>query len=81
VVELKLTTNQRLVHGYETQVKEYAKAERTKLMHYVVLDVDGGSEKRIENLDVAMRLAGQLNDSNPEVAFINARSRPAASKA
>lgn len=81
VVELKLTTNQQLVHGCRTQVREYAKAERTKLMHYVVLDVDGGSEKRIENLDLEMRLSGQLNDSNPEVAFINARSRPAASKA
>jgi hypothetical protein len=81
VVELKLTTNPRLVHGYHTQVREYAKAERTKLMHYVVLDVDGGSPKRIENLMKEIRLAEQLSDKTPVVTIINAHPQKPASKA
>ena len=49
LVEIKLTTNKKLVHGYEVQLREYEKSERTSDAFYLVID-NGGPENQIERL-------------------------------
>ncbi|XTR38726.1 hypothetical protein ACQQ2T_04925 [Paraclostridium tenue] len=38
LVEIKLTTNNQLVHGLEVQIQEYSKAEETHNLIYLVID-------------------------------------------
>ncbi|MXZ08990.1 MAG: hypothetical protein F4Y79_06035, partial [Gemmatimonadetes bacterium] len=49
LVEVKLTTNTRLIHGYKTQLEEYKKSERTDEAFYLVID-NGGSQSKIQSL-------------------------------
>lgn len=49
LVEIKLTTNSQLIHGFNKQIEEYAKAEKTDKLIYLVID-NGGKEKGIEKL-------------------------------
>ncbi len=49
VVEIKLTTNKQLLHGYTTQIGEYKKAEKTTNAIYLVID-NGGPSTRISEL-------------------------------
>ena len=37
IVEIKLTTNSNVVHGFETQIEEYAKAEKQKIEYFCLL--------------------------------------------
>lgn len=39
LVEIKLSTNKKVVSGYKTQLKAYEEAESTDRSHYVVIDV------------------------------------------
>lgn len=38
-VEIKLSTNSKVVHGYKKQLEAYENAESSQLSHYVVIDV------------------------------------------
>ena len=38
IVEVKLTSNRQLIHGMKTQIMEYAKAEKTDQLVYLVID-------------------------------------------
>lgn len=49
IVEIKLTSNRQLVHGMKTQIFEYAKAEKTDELIYLVVD-NKGSEKTLKKL-------------------------------
>lgn len=49
LVEVKLTRNPQLIHGYETQLIEYEKSEKTEDSFYLVID-NGGSRSRIDEL-------------------------------
>ena len=50
LVEMKLTTHNRLLKGYEDQLAEYQKAENTIYVIYLVIHVKGGNEKNFESL-------------------------------
>ena len=39
IIEVKLSSNAQYMHGYEIQVEEYAKAEQTDNIIYVLVDV------------------------------------------
>lgn len=41
IVEIKLSTNSKVVSGYKAQIEAYAKAERASFWHYVLIDVGG----------------------------------------
>lgn len=47
IVEIKLTTNPNIVHGFKIQIEEYAKAEKTDNKILLVVD-NGGPKTRIE---------------------------------
>jgi hypothetical protein len=55
VVEIKLSTNNKTVHGYEKQLDAYMKAEKTDRGHFVLIDV-GEIGRKWERLnDVARK--------------------------
>jgi len=58
-VEIKLSTNNKVVQGYETQLETYKASQQTTRAFYVVIDV-GGMGKKLERL-TEVRNAAQAN--------------------
>ena len=78
VVELKLSSNQDYMHGYEEQVERYAKAERTENMLYVLVDV--GNPIRVNKLVKQHEKDVAEGKWIPDVITINANQQVSASK-
>ena len=49
IVEVKLTSNDQYLHGFEVQIEEYGKAEQTDNLVYVLVDL-GTSKKGTEGM-------------------------------
>ena len=79
VVETKLNTNNRLVHGFETQIEEYQKAEKTTHAVYTVIDV-GGPANRIDKLKLIIEDSKKDGKRIPEIVFVDGKPKPSASK-
>ena len=79
VVELKLSSNNQYKHGFQVQLPLYAKAESTKNMIYVIVDV--GNARRVETI-VALhdRMVDEGQDT-PDLIVVDAKPKPSASKA
>jgi hypothetical protein len=78
LVEVKLSTNKQLLHGFEKQLPEYQKAEKTKKGKFLVIDL--GNEKPIKRL---FRLRNELAEKSVNVAeilVVDASRRKSASK-
>ncbi|HXM96921.1 MAG TPA: hypothetical protein VN982_00445 [Candidatus Dormibacteraeota bacterium] len=79
LVEIKKSTNPRLLHGFDTQLSAYQKAEATEQSLYLILRVSEGKRGikdvlalREEKLKKKLRV--------PDVVVIDARKKPSASK-
>ncbi len=77
LAEIKLSSNSQYLHGYQTQVKEYGSAEKTRNLIYVLVDV--GNPCRLKTIKA-------IHDKNiaegiecPELVVIDARPKNAAS--
>ncbi len=79
LVELKLSTNSKLVQGYETQTEVYKAAQQTRLAVYVVVNIGslGKRDQKLVSVGNSMRAKGQ---SPARLVFVDARLRPSASK-
>lgn len=77
VAEIKLSSNAQYMHGYEVQVEEYAKAEQTENMVYVLVDV--GNTRRMEKF--INRYNRDIDERKivPEVILIDSKSKKSAS--
>jgi hypothetical protein len=80
LVEVKLTTNRNLLHGFEKQIEEYQKAEQTVFAVYLVIDVEGGSYTKIAELEQLVAQGQDEGKRMPEVIYVYARRRPSASR-
>lgn len=78
VVELKLSSNQDYMHGYEEQVERYAKAEKTQNMVYVLVDV--GNPIRVNKLINQHDLDVAEGKWVPEIITIDSKRQVSASK-
>jgi len=78
LVEIKLTSNQQLVHGFEKQLPIYQKAEANARGIYLVIDNGGASDDRLQRFWQKVRDAGE---SAPKVIFVDGIPRPSASRA
>lgn len=79
VVEMKLSSNSKLVHGFEAQLPQYQAAE--KALHSVYLVVKNGNhDARIKKLEVARQDAIKKNMRVPDLVIVDGRLRPAASR-
>jgi hypothetical protein len=76
-VELKLSTNSHLSHGYAEQLEAYKCGERTAAAYFVVLDVEGGERQldRATGVESIARAAGKPH--SPIVVIDATRKRPA----
>ena len=77
VAEIKLSSNAQYMHGYEVQVEEYAKAEQTENMVYVLVDV--GNTRRMEKFINRYNLDIDERKIVPEVILIDSKSKKSAS--
>jgi hypothetical protein len=79
LVEIKLSTNSKLVSGYAKQLEAYKSAENAHKAVYVVVDV-GNLKKKDEALFKMKAEWKPKNGSSSEIEFVDARKRPSASK-
>ena len=77
-VEIKLSTNSKVVGGYRKQLDAYTKAEEAQISHYVLIDV-GRLAKKYEKLQ-EMRKNAPEAIKNKHLHYINGEVRPSASK-
>lgn len=79
IIEVKLTSNNQYLHGYETQIEEYGKAEQTENMIYVLVDLGNpGKVKKVQNLHDRKYDEG-LNP--PDLIVIDSTEKESASRA
>ena len=79
LVELKLSTNPKMVQGYERQLAAYKKAEGTSRAIYLVVDVGamGNKDKRLLEVKNA---AAKRGDPVSDIVFVNGKKQKSASK-
>jgi hypothetical protein len=78
LVEIKLTSSANLVHGMETQIQEYAKAEKTQKLIYLAVH-NGGPQSRVDALN-DFYLNNKTKKGCPELIFVDATPKDSASK-
>lgn len=74
IVEVKLTSNRQLIHGMKTQILEYAKAEKTNQLVYLVIDDLKNKEKMRELYEEYNKM-----EKKPELIVINTEIKKSAS--
>lgn len=80
LVEIKLSTNKQLIHGYEKQLAIYDEAEEALESYFVVLDV-GHLNEKAKRLRELHNSTLALNGKAPKVIIIDGNRRPSASRA
>ena len=78
LVEIKLSSNRKLVHGYTKQLDAYKTAEGTMSAFYVVVDV-GNMGKKDERLIKSKNKANAQGEITSSIYFIDGKRRPSAS--
>jgi hypothetical protein len=79
VIEIKLTTNSQVLHGFEVQIEEYAKSEGTQNKIFMLVD-NGGSSICIDKVYESYEMR-KLNKENPAtIIVIDAKPKASASK-
>ena len=79
VVEVKLSSNSRMVHGFEEQLPEYGRAENTDWLILLIIQTTN-EERYINSVEAARAEALQNGQRAPEIVRVDARPRPSASK-
>ena len=77
-VEVKLSSNGSYIFGYRAQVEEYGRAERTRNLIYVFVDV--GNSGRLETIKTEHRKNRDGGIPCPELVIIDATEKKSASK-
>jgi hypothetical protein len=80
LVEIKLSSNGKLVHGYTEQLSLYTKGEKSFSATYIVLNV-GKEGKKFEQLDKAYAQAQALKHPASKIVYIDGMPKKSASKA
>lgn len=79
VIEIKLSTNENLVHGYRTQLAAYMKAERAHSgIFMVIMERDNLDEIQRKITEVRQDMTAK-GEYIPEVIFVNGMRQPSAS--
>lgn len=77
ICEVKLSSNSQYLHGYQTQVKEYGKAECTENLFYVFVDI--GNPQRLRTIKEEHEKNKASGIKCPELIIIDATIRKSAS--
>jgi hypothetical protein len=79
LVEIKLSTNGKLVKGYSRQLETYKAAEETLRGYYVVVDI-GKMGKKAKALIATKNAAAGRREITSPIIFIDGARKPSASK-
>jgi len=79
LVEVKLSSNPRLVHGFETQLPAYQRSEGTEEAIYLIMQVPG-SDSSIMSIIELRQKAQESGRRAPDIFIIDARPKKSASK-
>lgn len=79
VIEIKLTSNQQCVHGFSTQIEEYALAENTKDKIFVIVDTGDHSE-RVQNVLEKQKELINTGKEPAHIIVIDAKPKMSASQ-
>jgi hypothetical protein len=80
LVEIKLSTNNKVVAGYRRQLGAYKTAEETMHGYYVVIDVDGRLTRKRRQLERERKISIERGDTFSPIVYIDGKRRPSASK-
>ncbi len=79
LVEIKLSTNTKLIPGYQLQLAKYESAEETLIGFYLVLDVGKMGRKDKVLIDEKNKIA-KTGTKPSEIIFVDGRRKKSASK-
>lgn len=79
LVEVKLSTNSKVVSGYQNQLEVYKQAEQTMRALYLVINVGQMGKKR-ERLTQIRDAASRRGEPLSDLVFVDGRIKPPASK-
>jgi hypothetical protein len=74
LVEIKLSTNSKILSGYSKQLEVYKKAEEALIGYYVVIDV-GGMGRKDSQLLAKKNAAVKSHQKVAEIIFIDGKRR------
>lgn len=77
LAEVKLSSNGQYLHGYEAQVEEYGRAEKTRNLIYVLVDV--GNPVRLKTIKALYYKNHRAGKECPVLVIIDAKPKKAAS--
>ena len=77
VAEIKLSSNNQYLHGYQAQIQEYGAAERTRNLIYVFVDI--GNPGRLKTIRAIHNKNIVQGIKCPELVIIDAKPKKAAS--
>ena len=79
IIEVKLTSNNQYLHGYEVQIEEYGRAEQTDKLIYVLIDLGNPVKvKKVQDLHDKRYNDGQ---DPPDLIIIDSTAKESASRA
>ena len=79
VIEIKLTSNQQTLHGFEIQIEEYAKSEGTENKIFLLVD-NGISSTRIKQVEESYKKRSLAGEKPATLIIIDAKPKKSASK-
>ncbi|MEF1192101.1 hypothetical protein QTO04_22925, partial [Vibrio parahaemolyticus] len=79
VVEIKLSTNPNVVHGYEKQLEIYKKADDTERGYFLLIDV-GNLGKKYATVQRLRDEAIQDGRSASKIVYVDGNQKESASK-
>lgn len=80
LIEVKLSSNNRLSHGLSRQLPAYQKAENTAKRILLIIRLDASDDKRIEKVVEQRQQLLEKYGKAPEIVVVDATQRPSASK-
>ncbi len=79
IVEVKLSSNNQYLHGYEVQIEEYGKAEQTEQLIYVLVDL--GNPIKVNKLKELHDRKADEGERTPDLLIIDSTQKESASRA
>ena len=79
-IEMKLSSNRKLLHGYTTQLPIYNNAEKTNQSKFVIVKLDDKHSNRIQAVYDYKNKHDTLNKKLPDIIVIDATKKESASK-
>ncbi len=78
LIEVKLSSNNQYLHGYEVQIEEYGKAEQTNNLIYVLINL--GHPLKVKRVQELHDKRYNNGDNPPDLIIIDSRQRESASR-